>query len=46
MRWPGGAVRGKPKLTLAELNTKFRDFLLDVYELDQPGAGGARCPTI
>lgn len=27
----GGAVRGKPTLTLAEFDTKFRDFLLDVY---------------
>jgi putative transposase len=28
---PGGAVRGKPTLTLAEFDTKFRDFLLGVY---------------
>lgn len=27
----GGAVRGKPMLTLGEFDTKFRDFLLDVY---------------
>ena len=27
----GGAVRGKPMLTLREFDTKFRDFLLDVY---------------
>ncbi|MGC9950156.1 MAG: Mu transposase C-terminal domain-containing protein [Bryobacteraceae bacterium] len=27
----GGAVRGKPTLTLAEFDTQFRAFLLDVY---------------
>lgn len=27
----GGAVRGKPALTLAELDARFRKFLLDVY---------------
>ena len=27
----GGVVRGKPTLTLAEFDTKFRTFLLDVY---------------
>lgn len=27
----GGAVRGKPTLTLAEFDAKFRGFLLDVY---------------
>lgn len=27
----GGAVRGKPTLTLAEFDTKFRDFVLGVY---------------
>ncbi len=27
----GGGVRGKPALTLAEFDTKFRAFLLDVY---------------
>lgn len=27
----GGAVRGKPTLTLAEFDTRFRTFLLDVY---------------
>jgi putative transposase len=27
----GGAVRGKPTLTLSEFDTKFRAFLLDVY---------------
>ena len=27
----GGVVRGKPTLTLAELDTRFRAFLLDVY---------------
>ena len=27
----GGAARGKPMLTLVEFDTKFRDFLLDVY---------------
>ena len=27
----GGAVRGKPTLTLAEFDTRFRAFLLDVY---------------
>jgi putative transposase len=27
----GGVVRGKPTLTLAEFDTKFRAFLLDVY---------------
>jgi putative transposase len=27
----GGAVRGKPTLTLAEFDTRFRSFLLDVY---------------
>jgi len=27
----GGGVRGKPALTLAELDAKFRIFLLDVY---------------
>jgi putative transposase len=27
----GGAVRGKPMLTLAEFDTRFRTFLLDVY---------------
>jgi putative transposase len=27
----GGVVRGKPPLTLAEFDTKFRAFLLDVY---------------
>jgi len=27
----GGAVRGKPTLTLAECDTRFRAFLLDVY---------------
>jgi putative transposase len=28
----GGAVRGKPTLTLAEFEVKFRAFLLDVYQ--------------
>jgi putative transposase len=27
----GGAVRGKPTLTLAEFDARFRAFLLDVY---------------
>ena len=27
----GGAVRGKPTLTLADFETRFRTFLLDVY---------------
>jgi putative transposase len=27
----GGVVRGKPSLTLPEFDTRFRDFLLDVY---------------
>jgi hypothetical protein len=27
----GGAVRGKPTLTLAEFDNRFRTFLLDVY---------------
>jgi putative transposase len=29
----GYGVRGKPSLTLPDLDTKFRDFLLDVYHL-------------
>jgi putative transposase len=28
----GGAVRGKPTLTLAEFDSQFRTFLLDVYQ--------------
>jgi hypothetical protein len=28
---PGGGVRGKPTLTLAELDSRLRTFLLDVY---------------
>ena len=28
---PGGGVRGKPRLTLAELDSRLRTFLLDVY---------------
>lgn len=27
----GGAVRGKPTLTLAEFDARFRTFLLDIY---------------
>jgi putative transposase len=28
---PGGKVRGRPRLTLAELDSRFRSFLLEVY---------------
>src|SRR5262249_57239187 len=28
----GGAVRGKPKLTLADFDVRFRAFLVDVYQ--------------
>src|SRR5215469_15473079 len=31
-RLTGGAVRGKPTLTLAEFDNRFRTFLLDVYQ--------------
>ena len=33
----GRVVRGKPKLTLAELDTRFRAFLLDVYHRRKNG---------